>query len=292
MGSEPIQDKNHDVRVKAARARWDAAPKRDRLKSPHAILLYDLQERAENKCEECCVSNEDALAKYGKRLGMHHLNYNRTVPLLEDVSLLCASCHGKLHGDNARREDRFPFVAKAVGRLLETLGVDLEDENFVETPRRFTQYLMDHFFLDLEEDLETWKNSTFPSEYEGMVTQSAVKANGICPHHLLPVEYTIDLGYIPKHDAIGLSKLARVAISCARFPILQEDLTVQIANTLCDTLQTENVAVLVEGIHSCMNIRGVRAHGSSTTTTVFKGDFYTDLNTRNEFLSLLGRVHR
>jgi len=151
---------------------------------------------------------------------------------------------------------------------------------------------MDHFFLDLEEDLETWKNSTFPSEYEGMVTQSAVKANGICPHHLLPVEYTIDLGYIPKHDAIGLSKLARVAISCARFPILQEDLTVQIANTLCDTLQTENVAVLVEGIHSCMNIRGVRAHGSSTTTTVFKGDFYTDLNTRNEFLSLLGRVHR
>ena len=271
----------------AARAHWNSIPKRDRLRSPHAILLYDLQERAKNQCEECGISGKKALQKYGRRLGMHHLNYDRIVPTLDDVRLLCASCHGNLHGDNSRREDRFPFVAKAVGRLLFTLGVNPSDENFVETPRRFATYLLEHFFLDPEKDLEEWRNAVFPSEYEGMVTQSGIKANGICPHHLLPIDYTIDLAYIPKEDAIGLSKLARIAEVCAQGPSLQETVTLDIAQTLENVLQTDNVAVLVTGQHSCMQIRGIKAHESSTLTSVFRGDFYRDLNTRNEFLMLL-----
>jgi GTP cyclohydrolase IA len=274
----------------AVDSRWAAISKRDRLKNPHAILLHDLQERANNCCESCEISNAEALEKYGRRLGMHHLNYDRTVPLLSDVELLCAHCHGLEHGDNARREDRFPFVAKAVGNLLKTLGVDLADENFVETPRRFATYLMEHFYLDAEQDLEEWKNSVFPSEYEGMVIQGNIKADGMCPHHLLPIDYTIAVGYIPQEDALGLSKLARIAKSCAQAPKLQEDITLEIAVTLEDVLQTQNVAVLVQGVHSCMAIRGIKAHESSTSTSVFKGDFYSDLNTRNEFLTLLGHA--
>lgn len=281
--------KHHNVRSKAGHARWDAIPKRDRLKNPHAILLYDLQQRASNCCEKCKISNEDALEKYGRRLGMHHLNYDRTVPQLEDVELLCASCHGQLHGDNARREDRFPFVAKAVGNLLKTLGIDLQDENFVETPRRFATYLLEHFLVDNTQEIEDWKSSVFPSEYSGMVIQGCIHADGICPHHLLPIDYTVGIGYIPKEDAIGLSKLARIATVCARYPLLQEEVTLRIANTLEEVLYTDNIAVVVEGIHSCMTVRGIRAHESSTSTSVFRGDFYADINTRQEFLTLLNR---
>jgi GTP cyclohydrolase I len=170
---------------------------------------------------------------------------------------------------------------------LVSLGVRLNDENYAETPERFTAYLENAFSYDIKPDLEKWKRSTFPTKYAGMVTQTGIHTHSMCPHHLLPVQYEISLAYIPKERVIGLSKLARMAIACSKSPALQEDLAVHIAEALHEVLQTENVAVLVSGIHSCMTIRGVRARDSKTTTSIFQGDFYDDLNTRNEFLSLV-----
>ena len=185
------------------------------------------------------------------------------------------------------KEDCSLEVAKKVAELLTVLGVDLDDENYEETPERFGSYLQDAFGYKIENDLRKWKKSVFPTSYEGMITQTGIWANSMCPHHLLPVEYKINLAYIPSGNVIGLSKLARIGIACAKTPTLQEDFAVNIADSLEVVLKTENVAVLVSGVHSCMTIRGVAAHDSKTTTSIFRGDFYRDLNTRNEFLSLV-----
>jgi GTP cyclohydrolase I len=186
-----------------------------------------------------------------------------------------------------KKEDVSAGVEYATAELLLTLGVDLDDENYRETPARFGSYLEAAFTYDIKPDLAKWKKSVFPTKYAGMVTQTGIRTNSMCPHHLLPVNYQIDLAYIPKENVIGLSKLARMAIACSKVPALQEDLAVHIADVLEEVLQTDNVAVLASGVHSCMTIRGVRALDSRTTTSIFRGDFYSDLNTRNEFLSLV-----
>lgn len=186
-----------------------------------------------------------------------------------------------------KKEDCSDKVFFAASDLLSALGVDLTDENYLETPARFGSYLEAAFSYDISKDLEKWKKSVFPTEYAGMVTQTGVNGYSMCPHHLLPVQYRIDLAYIPRDKVIGLSKLARMAIACCKTPALQEDLAVNIADTLENVLTTSNVAVLATGVHSCMTIRGVRAENSKTVTSIFRGDFYTDLNTRNEFLSLV-----
>lgn len=185
-----------------------------------------------------------------------------------------------------KKEDCSDKVFFAASDLLGALGVDLTDENYRETPARFGSYLEAAFTYDISKDLEKWKKSVFPTKYAGMITQTGVQGYSMCPHHLLPVEYKIDLAYIPRDSVIGLSKLARIAIACCKTPALQEDLAVNIADTLEEVLQTDNVAVLASGVHSCMTVRGVRASGSKTITSIFRGDFYSDLNTRNEFLSL------
>ena len=185
-----------------------------------------------------------------------------------------------------KKEDCSDKVFFAASDLLNALGADLTDENYRETPQRFGSYLEAAFTYDISKDLEKWKKSVFPTKYAGMITQTGVQGYSMCPHHLLPVEYRIDLAYIPRDNVIGLSKLVRIAIACCKVPALQEDLAVNIADTLEEVLQTDNVAVLASGVHSCMTVRGVRASDSKTITSIFRGDFYSDLNTRNEFLSL------
>lgn len=207
---------------------------------------------------------------------------------------MCEDC------EHSFTQDAFNFVnpegvRKAVEDLLVELGVDMDDENFRETPRRVAAYLMSHFtaHLEIEAELDKYAQAVFPSDYEGMVVVDNIRAYGICPHHLLPIIYTIHVGYIPTVDTIGISKLARLPKLLARLPTLQEDLTKLIADELSELLGTPHVAVAVEGVHMCMVCRGVQSDRSATSTSTVNGFFATNDNgAKDEFYNIISRRSR
>lgn len=182
-------------------------------------------------------------------------------------------------------------VARGIEAALVGLGVDLEDPNFNETPRRVAGYLLDHFLPQdlISSTLEGYRDSVFPSEYRGMVILKSVEVHGLCPHHLLPVHYSITVAYLPQGKVIGLSKLARIAECLGGRAALQEDITLGIGQALREILSTDSVAVEVSGEHSCMAVRGVMQHGHQTLTSEVSGAFMHDPATRSEFLSLARR---
>jgi GTP cyclohydrolase I len=255
---------------------------------PMSALRKQLYERAKSSCEVCGKSEEDELHATGKRLHLHHKNYDKTIPELEDVSLICQSCHMHLHGDGYKR-DRFAMITRAVGELLRALRVNLQDENFVETPRRVAKYLLEHFLdpIEREDVYEEVQEATFPTDADSMVLVSDIRVYGMCPHHLLPVIYRVALAYIPSGRAIGLSKLARLAELCLCQPVLQESGTVFLADTLQSVLRTDHVGVVVEGQHMCMVVRGVKKEKARTITSAVRGIFRENPEARGEFLALL-----
>ena len=185
--------------------------------------------------------------------------------------------------------DKQTRVEAAVKRLLTALDVDDHAPNFKETPKRYAEWISQHFTTDLEFKvaLDLLSKASFPSTYSGLVMQTEVTSDGICPHHLLPVRYRVAIGYLPNGTAIGLSKLTRIARLCLSRAGIQEDLTAELASSLQTALKTEDVAVVVRGIHMCMICRGVRAVNSTTTTSSMLGRFIRDdKHAREEFLLL------
>lgn len=188
-------------------------------------------------------------------------------------------------------EARLKRVASEVSRLLSALGIDhRHDPNFRDTPRRYAEYLLEHFVRPekTREDLDDCRRAVFPSSYEGMVTVGPTQVWSMCPHHLLTVGLSITCAYLTHHQAIGLSKLARIPIIVGRQPLLQEDTTRSIADVLAFALDTDHVAVWVEGFHSCMACRGVRQN-ALTTTSEMRGLFRDDAGVKSEFLEAVRR---
>lgn len=264
---------------------WDSGK---RTRNPLSQLRKDLRERAKDCCEECGISQSEHLELTGRSLSLHHISYDKTVPDLDQVLLLCDQCHRTLYHPKREYGKRQRAVFQAVTRLLDALGADLCDENFLETPRRFGQYLIEHFLVDSNDlDLETEviEAATFPSSYDGVVIETDIQVFGICPHHLMPIIYKFDIGYIPNDSAIGLSKIARIAEMVGKQPDLQENVTKRIATVLQQVLGTQDVAVICRGQHFCMIARGVKSN-ALTTTSVMLGRFLDEPSLRQEFLEL------
>jgi GTP cyclohydrolase I len=171
---------------------------------------------------------------------------------------------------------------QAVRDLLVALGEDPERPGLRETPRRvaeaYTELLTPVGFTP----------TTFPNEegYDELIMARDIEFSSLCEHHLLPFSGVAHVGYIPGERIVGLSKLARVVELYARDLQVQERLTGQIADWLCDHLDPIGVGVVLEADHSCMSIRGVRKPGSRTITSALRGAVKGDARTRQEFLSL------
>lgn len=187
-------------------------------------------------------------------------------------------------------------IEEGVRLILEALqqefGLDLMNENFKDTPARVARAYTEIFsgLKDTQVQIDKVLSSKFPSEgYDQMVISSGNKVFSMCPHHLLPVEYDIDLAYIPskKGFVLGISKLSRIAQILARRPVLQEQLTKEIGESL-GRVEPEGTMVRVKGIHYCMRMRGVRQL-ASTITSYNSGSFKDNVATREEFLSLIQR---
>ena len=183
-------------------------------------------------------------------------------------------------------------LEKAFEEVLNTLYdygyIDLEDENFDDTPKRMAKMYLE--FLEGEfnkNEVERLFSKSFPSEYSGMVISKNIRVVGLCPHHFLPVNYVIDVGYIPRENVIGVSKLHRICKILASRAVLQEDLTYDIIHNIDKYLEPEGAIVIVEGLHGCMVSRGIKQENPIVTSQI-SGEF-NDLGVRNEFLQLIKR---
>jgi GTP cyclohydrolase I len=172
---------------------------------------------------------------------------------------------------------------------LHRLGYDVGDDNFRDTAARAAKgfHELVHDQKQVAPAIEELLTKTFPAKYNEMVISKHNTCFGVCPHHLLPVIYTISLAYIPTEKVLGLSKLSRLARMIARGPRLQEDLTHELADILHHQLQSQGSAVYIEGLHMCMAARGVGAHEARLVTSGVRGVFLEHESTRQEFIKLV-----
>lgn len=200
----------------------------------------------------------------------------------DNLMVLCRSCHTKLHHEMDTFQDGFAGLTdfKKAGALilrgLKKMGFkfDQEDENldknFKQTPERFGRAYYEIFkgVVDTQKKVDEILSTIFPSEYDNLVCEKGIVAFSMCPHHLLPVEYTVDVAYLTKKGGgvLGISKLARLVETLASAPKLQEDFTQEIGQAL-ERIDVEGVYVRVTGRHFCMRMRGVKAREASVTTS-------------------------
>jgi GTP cyclohydrolase I len=177
-------------------------------------------------------------------------------------------------------------------RVLKLLGEDPDREGLIKTPERVAKAL---HFLTMGYSLNPCgiiNSAKFREEYKQMVLVKDIDIYSMCEHHMLPFFGKAHVAYIPDGYITGLSKIARVVEAFSRRLQVQERLTTQIRNTLQDCLKPLGVAVVIEAQHMCMQIRGVQKQNSVTTTSAFTGIFLSNLNTREEFIHLIGsRLH-
>ncbi|HEX3930270.1 MAG TPA: GTP cyclohydrolase I [Nocardioides sp.] len=171
---------------------------------------------------------------------------------------------------------------RAAAEMLAALGLPVDSEDLVETPRRLV-----HAYAEMltppEFDSTTFTNS---SGYDELVLVCDIPVRSLCEHHLLPFTGVAHVGYLPGTRILGLSKFARTVEFFARRAQTQERLTVEIAQHLTERLQPLGVGVVIEADHTCMSLRGARADGARTVTASLHGRLRDDARTRAEFLSL------
>jgi len=171
--------------------------------------------------------------------------------------------------------------------LLVRIGVDPTRDGLVDTPERMEKSMA---FLTrgyTQDATAVIQDALFDVEYDEMVIVKDIEFFSLCEHHLLPFFGKAHIAYLPNGKVIGLSKIPRVVDVFARRLQVQERLTTEIADAISDAINPQGVAVIVEAQHLCMMMRGVEKQHSATVTSAMRGVFKTQLQTRNEFLSLV-----
>jgi GTP cyclohydrolase IA len=174
-----------------------------------------------------------------------------------------------------------------VAGILQELGMDVNREGLVKTPERVAKalrYLTSGYEKDVKDILN---EALFVEEYDEMVVVKDIDFFSVCEHHLLPFIGKAHVAYMPDKRIVGLSKIPRLVEMFSRRLQVQERLTTQIANTLNETLQPRGVAVVMEGIHLCMLMRGVEKQNSKAVTSAMLGQFRDRPETRAEFMELI-----
>jgi GTP cyclohydrolase I len=178
-------------------------------------------------------------------------------------------------------------IQDLIHQLLQEIGEDPEREGLIRTPERVAkawEYLARGYELSLEEVVG---GACFEEQYDEMVTVKDIDFFSLCEHHLLPFFGKAHVGYIPDGKVIGLSKIPRIVEMFARRLQVQERMTMQIANALMDILRPKGVGVVIEGVHLCMQMRGVEKQNSYATTSHLVGEFKSNQKTREEFMRVI-----
>jgi GTP cyclohydrolase I len=177
-------------------------------------------------------------------------------------------------------------------KVLKLIGEDPGREGLIKTPERVAKAITFLTSGYSQNPCDIINSARFKEEYKQMVIVKDIDLYSMCEHHMLPFFGKAHVAYIPNGYITGLSKIARVVEAFSRRLQVQERLTTQIRNCIQECLNPIGVAVVIEAQHMCMQIRGVQKQNSVTTTSAFTGIFLKELNTREEFVHLIGsRLH-
>jgi len=207
-------------------------------------------------------------------IGDHPVEKSKNTPLREDAFTL----------DD---ESKIKKIEWHFQEIMAILGLDLTDDSLKNTPLRVARMYVNEIFSGLnpknKPQVTLFENKY---SYNQMLVEKDIKVNSYCEHHFVPILGKAHVAYFSNGHVIGLSKINRIVDHFAKRPQVQERLTEQIAEELMQVLKTDDVAVLVEAEHMCVSIRGIKDHGSSTTTSSYHGKFL-DKDFRNEFLTYI-----
>ena len=175
-------------------------------------------------------------------------------------------------------------------KILKWLGEDPSREGLIETPKRVIKAFKE-YFKGYNEDPKKILEKTFGDVegYDDMVIQKNISVQSHCEHHMAPIIGVAHVAYIPNDRVVGLSKLARVVEVFSKRLQTQERLTMQIANTLMDSLDAKGVAVSIDSTHHCMTMRGIKKEQATTVTNYYLGKFKEDLSCQNRYLRFISK---
>ncbi|HOO98390.1 MAG TPA: GTP cyclohydrolase I FolE [Bacteroidales bacterium] len=202
-------------------------------------------------------------------------------------------CSVRTNGNGYKRidkwdEENIKELSGLYFRILELIGEDPRREGLQKTPERVAKAIN---FLTMgysQNPCDILNSAKFREDYKQMVIVKDIDLFSMCEHHMIPFYGKAHVAYIPDGYITGLSKLARVVEAFSRRLQVQERLTMQIRDCIQECLNPLGVAVVIEAQHMCMQMRGVQKQNSVTTTSAFTGIFLSNLNTREEFVHLIG----
>ncbi|MGC6437395.1 MAG: GTP cyclohydrolase I FolE [Flavobacteriaceae bacterium] len=209
-----------------------------------------------------------------ENIGDNHIGTSSETPMRDDAFVL-------------NENEKIEIIQDDVKHIMETLGLDLNDDSLKGTPKRVAKMFVKEIFSGLNPQNKP-KASTFDNKYNygEMLVEKNITLYSTCEHHLLPIVGKAHVAYISNGTVVGLSKMNRIVDYFAKRPQVQERLTIQIVRELQKVLKTENVACVIDAKHLCVNSRGIRDIESSTVTSEFGGQF-KQKDIRKEFLNYL-----
>ncbi len=190
-----------------------------------------------------------------------------------------------------RWEEKFDFtsIETAITQILTAVGEEPGREGLQKTPARVARMYAELFAGYSTDPVALVNDAIFEVKYDEMVIVRDIEFYSLCEHHMLPFMGRAHVAYIPNGKVLGLSKIPRVVDMYARRLQVQERMTRQVADFLRDLLQPQGVAVVVEAMHLCSMMRGVKKHDARMTTSAMHGAFRANLATRQEFLDNISR---
>ncbi len=180
-------------------------------------------------------------------------------------------------------------VEEAVSQMLQAFGEDPERPGLKNTPERVARMFTELLCGYRQDPKLIINDALFDETYDEMVVVRDIEFYSLCEHHLLPFLGRAHVAYFPRGKVLGLSKIPRIVDMFARRLQVQERMTRQIAEFIQELLNPYGVAVVIEGLHLCATMRGVKKHDARMTTSAMLGAFRKDIATREEFLANIAR---
>jgi GTP cyclohydrolase I len=186
-------------------------------------------------------------------------------------------------------EEKQEAIRQHFAEIMQILGLDMTDDSLKDTPKRVAKMYVNEIFGGLLPEnkplVSTFENNY---KYRQMLIEKDITVYSTCEHHFLPIIGRAHVAYISNGKVIGLSKINRIVNYYARRPQVQERLTRQIVEAIKESLNTKDVACVIDARHLCVNSRGIKDYNSSTVTAELSGMFRNNPTTRKEFLHYIG----
>ena len=180
-------------------------------------------------------------------------------------------------------------IEEAIRHILVAVGEDPTREGLRNTPVRIARSYDELLAGYRMDPLELLNNALFDVDYDDMVLVRDIEFFSLCEHHMLPFIGRAHVAYIPQGKVLGLSKIPRIVDMFSRRLQVQERMTRQISDFLCSAITPLGAGVVVEAVHLCSMMRGVKKHDARMTTSTMVGSFRSNPATRQEFLDSISR---